>query len=339
MAIVLRTVKGSALTHEELDNNFDELQNVPAVALDPTQFEQNGTTTTVYNGVTYTIPLYRIIPSVLGGGSGNITPSAPTGGTVDDTANTFTFTLSSGYVAADHEYSTNSGSTWTVCSSNVINVGDVAIAIGVLQVRVKAATGRNASSVLSNSTAFTVTGGGSSSILFEAQFTAANGTSIASYTPETGTLSSLVGSMEIQSNKLVAASGTDNKVLTNSLGSQSYTIEALLQKSDVSLNAFIYFHSTDINNLMVAVIGNNIVTVYNIVSGSLTQVGTFPIGVESTSAVLWKVVVTPTSATFYRDNAAINNVTLPTGQVGTKSGVGFTGTPGQYTCDYFKITS
>lgn len=84
----------------------------------------------------------------------NITPAAPTNGVVDDTANTFTFTLSSGYAAADHEYNLNNAG-YVDCTSNVISVGDVAVAIGALLVRVKAATGRNASATLSNASAFT----------------------------------------------------------------------------------------------------------------------------------------------------------------------------------------
>jgi hypothetical protein len=94
--------------------------------------------------------------NVQGGTSGEaaITPAAPTGGTVDDAADTFTFTLNPSYAASEHEYSLN-GASYVACSSNVISVGNVAVAIGDLKVRVKAATGRNASADLTNATAFT----------------------------------------------------------------------------------------------------------------------------------------------------------------------------------------
>jgi hypothetical protein len=128
----------------------------------------NGTTITVnatgttrvdwaYDGEDYT---YHT--NVQGGASGEATiiPAAPTGGTVDDTANTFTFTLNPSYAASEHEYSLN-GAGYVACSSNVISVGDVAVAIGDLLVRVKAGTNRNASATLANATAFTVSGGGS----------------------------------------------------------------------------------------------------------------------------------------------------------------------------------
>lgn len=89
----------------------------------------------------------------------NVTPAAPTGGTVDDTANTFTFTPSTGIAATEHEYSLN-GAGYITCTSNTISVGNTAVSIGGLLVRVKAAMGRNISATLSNATAFTVTSGG-----------------------------------------------------------------------------------------------------------------------------------------------------------------------------------
>lgn len=85
----------------------------------------------------------------------NITPPAPTAGVVDDTANTFDWTNAAGYVTADHETSINGGTTWTA-ATKPLSVGNVALAIGQVMVRVKAATGRNAGPTLANSTAFTV---------------------------------------------------------------------------------------------------------------------------------------------------------------------------------------
>jgi hypothetical protein len=87
-----------------------------------------------------------------------ITPPPPTSGVVDDAANTFGFVLAAGYTLADHEYSVNSGSSWSQVTVNPIVVGNVNYPVGQVRVRVKAATGRNASAQLSNTSAFTVAG-------------------------------------------------------------------------------------------------------------------------------------------------------------------------------------
>lgn len=105
-----------------------------------------------YDGTDY---VYTSSFSMASGSSANITPSAPTSGVVDDLTNTFSFTESSGYTVAagDYEYSVNGGA-YAAVTANPIPVGDVAIAIGQLKVRVKAATGRNASAALTNTQAF-----------------------------------------------------------------------------------------------------------------------------------------------------------------------------------------
>lgn len=101
---------------------------------------------------------YRFVGS---GGSGNITPPAPTNGVVDDTANTFDFTYATGYTSnSDYQYSINSGGTYQDLTAKPISVGDVDLAIGAVRVRVKAATGRNPSAPLSNTVAFTTSGSG-----------------------------------------------------------------------------------------------------------------------------------------------------------------------------------
>lgn len=85
-----------------------------------------------------------------------ITPSAPTAGVVDDTANTFDFTYSTGYTnVTDYEYSLDGGTTVIALTAKPLVVGDVAKAIGQIRVRVKAASGRNASAWLQNATAYT----------------------------------------------------------------------------------------------------------------------------------------------------------------------------------------
>lgn len=89
--------------------------------------------------------------------AGNTTPLAPTNGVVNDTADTFGFTLTPGIaLAGNYEQSLDGGNTITTVTANPIVVGNVAKAAGQVMVRVKAATGRNASAWLSNLTAFTV---------------------------------------------------------------------------------------------------------------------------------------------------------------------------------------
>lgn len=88
-----------------------------------------------------------------------ITPSAPTSGVVDDDLDTFGFTLSSGYILSQHEfrYKITGGTftTYATCTENPIQLPDADIAIGDVEVRVKAIGINNPSAVLSNSTAFT----------------------------------------------------------------------------------------------------------------------------------------------------------------------------------------
>lgn len=83
------------------------------------------------------------------------TPPAPTNPVTDDTADTFGFTLSAGYVLADHEYSLNSGTTFSPVTVNPISVGANNYSVGQILVRVKAAAGRKAGGSLSNTVAFT----------------------------------------------------------------------------------------------------------------------------------------------------------------------------------------
>ena len=93
--------------------------------------------------------------------TGNINPPAPTAGVVNDSSDTFAFTLASGYLLSDHEYSIDAGLSYATVTANPISFGDVALSVGQVKVRVKAVTGRNAGAALSNGIAFTVaTGGG-----------------------------------------------------------------------------------------------------------------------------------------------------------------------------------
>lgn len=81
-------------------------------------------------------------------------PGAPTAGVVDDNANTFNWTHPTGYTTTDQETTINGGTSYQA-ATKPLTVGDAALANGQVGVRVKAATGRNASSTLFNTTPFT----------------------------------------------------------------------------------------------------------------------------------------------------------------------------------------
>jgi uncharacterized repeat protein (TIGR02543 family) len=86
-------------------------------------------------------------------------PAAPTAPQVNDDFDTFGWTEVSGYSGfSNYEFSLDSGSKWSGCSANPQSVGDRALAIGVVQVRVKADSlaGRPAGAVLSSDQAFSV---------------------------------------------------------------------------------------------------------------------------------------------------------------------------------------
>lgn len=85
-----------------------------------------------------------------------ITPPAPSSMVVNDIADTVTVTPPNGYTATDLETSIDNGVTYYPHTANAFAVGNVALAIGMVKSRVKAATGRNAGPVISNTTAFTV---------------------------------------------------------------------------------------------------------------------------------------------------------------------------------------
>lgn len=61
----------------------------------------------------------------------------PTGGVVDDAANTFSFDIASGYEASDYEYTLDGGTTWSTPTSDTIPVGDTTRTSGQVGVRLK----------------------------------------------------------------------------------------------------------------------------------------------------------------------------------------------------------
>lgn len=86
-------------------------------------------------------------------------PAAPTSPVVDDTANTFGWTLVPDYTdIAQYEYSTDNGTTWHPCTANPQSVGNNSYEAGAVQIRVKAdaSSGRLAGNTLSSNAPFTV---------------------------------------------------------------------------------------------------------------------------------------------------------------------------------------
>lgn len=66
-------------------------------------------------------------------------PAAPTNLLINDVSNTFDWTYNPNYsLVGMYEYSVDNGNTWRDCTSRPIDVGNVNIATGALQIRVKA---------------------------------------------------------------------------------------------------------------------------------------------------------------------------------------------------------
>ncbi len=89
----------------------------------------------------------------------NVTPPAPTNATADDSLNTAGWTNAVGFPSqSDYEYSVNAGGSTADATTNPVDVGNANYAAGDVRVRVKSASGRNASAWLLFP-AYTVTGG------------------------------------------------------------------------------------------------------------------------------------------------------------------------------------
>lgn len=100
-------------------------------------------------------------------------PNPPTNGKVDDENNTFTFNGTSGVT---YEYSTDGGASWTDITVDsgtgvgTVTVGNVIVNTGDLQVRAKETDGYKASTVISNTSAYTATLEGSVSLSGTAKY-------------------------------------------------------------------------------------------------------------------------------------------------------------------------
>lgn len=100
-------------------------------------------------------------------------PNPPTNGNVDDENNTFTFNGTSGVT---YEYSTDGGASWTDITVDsgtgvgTVTVGNVIVNTGDLQVRAKGTDVYKASTVISNTSAYTATLEGSVSLSGTAKY-------------------------------------------------------------------------------------------------------------------------------------------------------------------------
>lgn len=100
-------------------------------------------------------------------------PNPPTNGNVDDENNTFTFSGTSGVT---YEYSTDGGASWTDITVDsgtgvgTVTVGNVIVNTGDLQVRAKGTDVYKASTVISNTSAYTATLEGSVSLSGTAKY-------------------------------------------------------------------------------------------------------------------------------------------------------------------------
>jgi hypothetical protein len=85
-------------------------------------------------------------------------PQAPSNLVVNDLANTLDWTYNPSFTSfSDYEYSLDGGSTWTVCVSKPVKVGNINIDAGNAKIRIKAIPFRFKSLEASSTSAFTIT--------------------------------------------------------------------------------------------------------------------------------------------------------------------------------------
>ena len=261
-----------------------ELTDLPTVTFSATQFDVDEIAQTVAIKPAIlttggTASATDIINTLVANGV-VVTPIAPTNLIVDDTANTATFTPVSGYAATAHEYSTNSGTSWTTCTGNVINIGDVAIAVGALQVRVKAGTNINVGPIVSNTTPFTVSA--SATVLVPAVMTGLTEAPVGTYKNTSG--SSLNGTFTqtlgagvngIAFLKLVNISLADQVVIRMQLSTDASWAQAIANTTNIT-------GFSSLNN----VTGTGPASVVGLYYG-VRRVGTTISVVTSTDGITW----------------------------------------------------
>lgn len=136
-----------------------------------------------------------------------ITPDAPTLSVTNDVAKTMNWTNNPLYTnLTDYEQTLNGGTTITNLSAKPINVGNTAKGIGQVGVRVKAASGRNASNWLFNTEEFTYTPPVEDDIdqYFDHRYTASNSRnandSVVTHNSQPLTLKDSIGNIDLDFN-------------------------------------------------------------------------------------------------------------------------------------------
>ena len=167
---------------------------------------------------------------------------------------------------------TGSGTTWT------FTMGSSAISTDTLLRSYDSTTGATIGTTLElvSFTDQSVTNSVSASYLHRSLFTAANGTTLAAYTPDNGTnFSALSGTMDIQNNALSpltfasTASGA-----TLDVGQNTYTMEVIAKLNDTSKQIRIFFKKVDANNqYWIGWTGNN-VQLNSLVGGGFSSIRT-----------------------------------------------------------------
>jgi hypothetical protein len=148
-------------------------------------------------------------------------------------------------------------------------------------------------------------GGGSGTVGLPHQstFTAANGTPIASYLPETGEPWTVVSGdgFEIQSNKADAIfDGSNLSTISNPISGQDYQAEVTLSRDNYDV--LFYLRATDLSNCLRIQMNATHTTVQNVVGGSVTAISSSVatgLGTSTTKTV--QITLEGNSLTLYID--------------------------------------
>lgn len=87
-------------------------------------------------------------------------PTVPSNPIINDVVNTFDWTNNTDFPnIQDYEYTLNQGASWTTCAAKPVNVGNLNIAVGDAQIRIKATSSSFKSEALKSNTAFSINTG------------------------------------------------------------------------------------------------------------------------------------------------------------------------------------
>jgi hypothetical protein len=161
--------------------------------------------------------------------------------------------------------------------------------------------------------------------LHDSQFTAANGTAIGSYTPETGNVwVNVLGEMEIQSNRMVGKTpnGGGFYVASTEVGTGNVHLTATgANLADSAEGIAFYVRFTDMSNHIVCIFNKTWIEVFSIKNGAFdggTYLGHTGVG-AGTGAHTFEVIATGSTITMKMDGTTyINSVAIPNPQTGTK---------------------